>query len=133
MKQIYHHYTNWEEWENGMWRKVSNEEHDIYLKKAIKFTGNAKLYGNFMMKVIEQWPISCEQNLTNISINRQAWIGHAACCIAINCPENITREAWWHLSERQQNEANRKADFAIKTWENKYLKNKDNQLCLKFD
>jgi hypothetical protein len=70
-----------------------------------------------MLKVIKQWPISCEHNLTDFSINRKAWIGHAACCLALNVPENITRMAWHHLTEKQQDEANEKARIAIKIWE----------------
>lgn len=104
-----------------MWRKISNEqERAKYLVEAIEFTGNAELYGKWMMEVLDRWPISCEQNLSNSSVNRRAWIGHAAVCIAINCPEDITREAWWKLSQQQQDEANEKATLAIKEWERRY-------------
>ena len=131
LKRIYHPYTKWEEYHNGMWRKVNEEEKIILLKKAIEFTGDYKLYGSFMKKVIKEWKYSCEHNLTDYSLNRQAWIGHAACCLAIGCPEEITREAWWNLTEEQQRLANIEADKAIKLWENKYKGNKDVQKILK--
>jgi hypothetical protein len=70
-----------------------------------------------MLKAIDLWPVSCEHNLSCTGMNRQAWIGHAACCIATGCPEHITRLAWHTLTQKQQDEANAKADFAIKTWE----------------
>lgn len=117
MKRIYHPYTKWEEYHAGMWRDLPHEEEEDFLKKAIKFTGNAELYGNWMLKVVEQWKYSCEQNLSDTSINRQAWVGHAACCLAIGCPEHITRRAWHCLSQEQQDEANKKADEAIERWE----------------
>lgn len=123
MKQIFHHYEKWEEHHAGMWRKITNEqERKEHLQRAIEFTGNAKLYGEYMLQVLDKWPISCEQNLSNSSVNRKAWIGHAATCIAINCPEDITREAWWTLSQDQQDEANSKAAEAIKKWEERYAK-----------
>lgn len=123
MKQIFHHYEKWEEHHAGMWRKITNEqERKEHLQRAIAFTGNAKLYGEYMLQVLDKWPISCEQNLSNSSVNRKAWIGHAATCIAINCPEDITREAWWTLSQDQQDEANSKASEAIKKWEERYAK-----------
>ena len=120
MKQVFHHYKDWEEHHHGLWRKVSGAEKEEYLSKAVEFTGNTELYGDWMMKVISEWPVSCEQNLTCSSINRQAWVGHAACCLAIGCPEEVTRLAWWKLTDKQRDEANLKADEAIAKWEEDY-------------
>lgn len=122
MDRIFHHYETWEEYKLGMWRSVSVQERKSFLQKAIEFTGDHVLYGSFMLKVIEQWKISCEQNLTDVSQNRKAWIGHAAATIAINCPEDITREAWGHLTKKQQDDANLKAESAIKKWEDNHEK-----------
>lgn len=122
IKQIYHHYELWEDFKNGMWvRSVPENEENYLLEKAITFTGDHLLYGSWMLKVIDQWPIACEQNLTNATINRRAWIGQAAVSLAIKCPEYITRLAWWNLSESQQTLANRQADNAIEKWERQYL------------
>jgi hypothetical protein len=122
MKRVYHPYTEWEEIKYNMWGTV--EDKKLWLKKAIEFTGDYKLYGRWMMKVIDNWPISCENALTDNSINRRAWIGHAAVAYAIQCPENIVREAWSKLTDEQQLLANKKADRAIKVWEYNYLKSK---------
>ena len=117
MKRVYHNYRDWEEYHAGMWRILHGDEAKEYLDKAIAFTGDAELYGEWMLRVIEAWPISCEQHLTARSMNRQAWVGHAACCLAIGCPEEITRLAWHQLTQQQQDEANAKADAAIVAWE----------------
>ena len=133
IKQIYHHYEEWEEYRYGMWRIILGAKRKEFLEQTIKFIGNTELYGSYMLKVVDMWPISCEQNLTCPGINKQAWIGQAACCIALGCPEDITREAWRYLSKKQQDQANEKADIAIKTWEEKYLKKlktESRQLCL---
>jgi hypothetical protein len=129
LKRVYHPYHLWEDYLNGMWRKVSASEERIFLEKAIAFTGNADLYGAYMIWAIKMWPIGCEHNLTCIEMNRQAWIGHAATCIAIECPEYITRSAWWQLTQEQQDKANAKADIAIKIWEENYAKDKDWNRC----
>lgn len=121
IKQIFHHYSKWEDWKAGMWRKESKENEEIYLGKAIPLISDHLLYGSWMMRVIEEWPFACEQNLTERGLNRRAWIGHAAVCLAINCPEYITRMAWWHLTEEQQKEANKQADLAIKEWETRHI------------
>lgn len=131
MKQIYHPYTEWEDYKAGMWRDLSNEEKEVYLQKAIVFTGDCELYGSWMLKVIDSWPITCEHNLTNLSQNRRAWIGHAACQLAIGCPEYITRQAWGYLTDKQRAEANAKADYAIFVWEER-AKGKDGDALLMF-
>lgn len=115
--RIYHHYETWEEFKAGMWRSVSPKEEKVFLSQAIVFTGNAVLYGSFMLRVVREWPISCEHNLSCTGMNRQAWVGHAACCLAIACPEHITRAAWHYLTEQQRGDANEQASIAIKTWE----------------
>lgn len=117
MRRIYHPYWKWEDFKAGMWRKVTADEESEFLRKAIEFTGNAELYGSFMLRVAKEWPFACEQNLSSPSVNRRAWIGHAACCLAIQCPEYITRQAWWMLTEEQRVAADAQADAAISAWE----------------
>ena len=113
--RIWHPYWKWEETEHNMWGSV--RDRNDYLDRAIQFTGDAELYGKYMMRVVREWVYSCEHNLTDRSQNRRAWIGHAACALAFQCPEDIVRQAWGHLSEQQQIEANAKADEAIRDWE----------------
>ena len=117
IKPVFHHYKKWEETDSAMWKKVYGDDRKSLLEKAIEFTGDAELYGSFMLKVLDEWPFSCEQHLSHVDVNRQAWIGHAACCIALDCPEDITREAWHYLTREQQDAANAKADEAIAKWE----------------
>lgn len=117
MNRIYHPFHVWEDWKAGMWRRVSGEDERELLAKAIEFTGDAELYGQWMNQVIVQWPSACEHNLTDLTQNRRAWVGHAACQLAIGCPEHVTRSAWGFLTRQQQDEANAVADRAIEAWE----------------
>lgn len=120
MQRVYIPYYLWEEYHCGMWRNVFGKECQELFNKAVEFTGNAKLYGSYMLRVIEEWKYSCLHNLSCTGMNRQAWIGHAATCIAINCPEDITRQAWHYLTQQQQDDANAQADYAIYKWELKF-------------
>lgn len=117
MKRIYHPYQDWEDYKNGMWRKEKPENEKRLLDKAIDFTGNYQEYGAAMMRVVMEWPITCQHNLTDLTQNRKAFIGHAACCYAFGCPEYITREAWGYLTKKQQDDANKEAEKAIMFWE----------------
>jgi hypothetical protein len=119
MKKIHHPYHLWEDYQNGMYESINGKARRIMLNKAITFTGNHELYGEYMMKVIDLWTVSCEHNLSDKNMNKRAWIGHAACCLAIQCPEDITRQAWGCLSKAQQVAADEQADNAIKAWNEK--------------
>lgn len=101
-----------------MWDEVKNR--DQWLRKAVKFTGNHRLYGKYMRRVVKKWPVSCENALTDSVINKRAWVGHAAAALAIGCPEDIVRSAWSRLTEKQRFLANQEADKAIALWESGY-------------
>ena len=103
-----------------MWRDVSSKEKAEMIPKAAEFTGNATLYGAAMLRVASEWPVSCENSLTDTSQNRKAWIGHAAACLQMGFPEHVTRQAWGMLTEQQQVEANDMAEKAIQRWEESY-------------
>jgi len=98
-----------------MWGTVKDK--DVWLQRAIAFTGDHVLYGSWMRKVTAQWKFSCEHHLTKLYTNRKPWIGHAAVALAIQCPEDIVREAWGHLTQEQQDLANHQAQMAIEEWE----------------
>lgn len=116
MKRVWYPYQEWEDFQAGMWRILPKDEEPDFTSKAIDFTGNHALYGSYMMRVVSEWPIACAQNFTAPGINKQAWVGHAACCLAINCPEYITRRAWKELTQEQRDLANNQADIAVRQW-----------------
>jgi hypothetical protein len=123
MKRIYHNYLKWEDYLNGMWRKVLPEEEEEMLHVAIEFTGDHSRYGSAMRRVIKEWPFTCEHNITDNSINKKAFIGHCAVCIELGIPEYITRQAWGFLNQEQQDLANLEAENTIKEWyQSKQLK-----------
>ena len=125
LKRVYHPYDTWEEIRFNMWGDVKNEKE--WLERAISFTSDHLLYGKHMSKVVSEWPISCENALTDEYINKKAWIGHAAVALAIQCPEHITRKAWGFLTDEQKFLANKQAEQAIRTWQNHYYESK--KLC----
>jgi len=128
MKRIYHRYENWEDFNNGMYRKISKHEESLLLPEIIQFTADHQAWGAAMLDVVNQWQYSCEHNLTDLNSNRRAWVGQAACCLKKQYPEYLVREAWNTLSKRQQYLANKMADEAIAEWELKYKQNAKTQL-----
>ena len=111
--EVWYPFDQLEEADSAMWGNVNHRT--TWLQLAQIFTGNAELYGDWMLKVIEAWPKSCQHNLTKGG-DKRPWIGHAAVALAINCPEDIVRAAWGSLSQEQQDAANKKAEEAIEIW-----------------
>jgi hypothetical protein len=98
-----------------MWHGIS-----CHLDEAVAFTGDHIAYGKAMFRVITEWPVSCENSLTNYRINRRAWLGHAAAALQVGASEAITRKAWAFLDEAQRTLANREAARHIAIWEDNY-------------
>lgn len=122
-KQIYHPYYLWEDYINGMWKKLKKEEEQDYIKLSYEFMRNHENFGLAMNKVINEWIYTCQHNLTDSSINHRAFLGQCAVCYEIGSPEYITRIAWSMLNDEEQNLANKQAKKNI----NIFLQNLKNQ------
>ena len=75
-----------------------------------------------------------ENHLTNVSINRKAFLGHCAVFFKHQIPEYIVRKAWRNLTIKQQVLADNVAQQTIKEWELWYKRKLTNTLsCGKKD
>jgi len=72
-------------------------------------------------RVFSEWPISCEQFLTDTStpFNRIAWLGQAACCISEGLPR-VCRGGYKLLTESMQDESDGIAEKRIGEFEIQY-------------
>lgn len=127
LTRVYHPYKKWEEVRWNMWGETFGDCDKWWLELATTFTSNHEVYGSYMFKVIKQWPVSCENALTDRYINQKAWIGHAAAALALFIPEHITRKAWKNLKDEQKYLANKQAERAIRAWQDMYIESK--KLC----
>jgi hypothetical protein len=118
MKQIYKPFWRWEDFLNGMYETVCNDEIDQQ-GEAIKLLSNCELFYTVGLEMISKWIIASQVNLTNNRINRKAWIGQAACNYKFGVIEIQTKIAWGLLTENQRIEANKVADQLIKLYEKK--------------
>lgn len=120
MNRIYHPYQNWEDFPAGFYDNVSGKNKTYLFNKVVELFSDPELTRFYMNKVIELWPNSCEHNLTNMALNRIAYLGQAACCIYAGVPCSITMEAWGSVSEENRNKADSIAEEIIKEWEVAY-------------
>jgi hypothetical protein len=119
-------YWEWEDFKNGMWKKATKENESNLLLSAIEFTGDHIIYGEAMGEVIELWPKTMLNTLSNKSVNRRAFLGHCAVSYAIDCPEYITRQAWGMLTNKQRYDADLIAEKHIKHWEHEFQRKNRN-------
>lgn len=119
MEQIFYHYDTWEDYHNGMYDEDKNGRSER-IKKAIELLSNEILCYEFMTRVTKEWTHATEQNLSNNSINHQAFLGQTACSLYAGVHEDETREAWGYLTNIQRYKANKVADLVYKEWYERY-------------
>lgn len=127
MSRSYFHFQDREEFTDGMWRIVPTLEREEFIALAADLMRRPQDFEAAMVRAIDEWPKSCEQNLRTPGLNRRAWMGHAGCCLGVRSSEDLTRLAWHTLNPSEQAEANAAADRAIAEWE---LRQRDGQLEL---
>lgn len=115
----FHHYTEWEDYQSGMYDELK-EGRDSRIQMAIILLSNCMNLHHFMNEVTVRWKVSTEQTFTNTSFNRKAWLGQAACHLFAGVKEDETRAAWGFLTDEQRKKANATADKIIKDWVKKY-------------
>lgn len=115
MERIFHHYSKWEDFHAGMYdeEKAGRQER---VQHAARILGNPQLCRQAMEKVVAEWGIATEYNLSNAGINRKAWLGQAACSCFAGIHEDETREAWGIMTDAERVSANKIAAEIIKEW-----------------
>ena len=124
MEQIFYHYTAWEDFQNGMYDE-SKDGRKERVNKAVEILSNTDILYVAMKRVTQEWTHATEQNLSNPSINHQAFLGQTACSIHAGIHEDETREAWGILTNEQRINANRVADRVDAEWQQEFMKGKE--------
>lgn len=115
MKTDWRPYTEWEDWQAGMYRDVSADMRDGLVAAAAALLADPNRLASAMRSVSVEWRFAAEANLHE-SPNNRAWLGQAACCYAASVPEDLTRAAWGLLNDEQRRTANGVADRVIDEW-----------------
>lgn len=114
-EQVFHPYTAWEDWQAGMWHSPGDVLGEM--ARSARILRNQAAFLTAAREMLRAWPNSAEQNLTDMSLNRRAWVGQATCCHHAGVPERATRLAWWTLTAAEQAAANQTADLAMAEWQ----------------
>ena len=129
MQRIFYHFSLWEDYHNGMYDECKDGRQER-VQKAVEILGTPEICRKAMQRVVDEWTIATEYNLSNAEINRKAWLGQACCSIYANVHEDETREAWGLLTDEQRKQANSIAYQIIKKWIDEYERKHSNQISL---
>lgn len=129
MERIFHHFTKWEDFHAGMYAE-NKDGRKQRVARAAEILGTPHVCREAMEKVISEWKIATEYNLSNAEINRKAWLGQAACSCYAGIHEDETREAWGLMTDQQRIEANRIAASIIREWCAAFDRANDPQISL---
>lgn len=121
MEQIYHKYTDWEDYKNGMFDSSSSDR-DQMISKSVLLLSNPDEFFKVSSLVLNNWTISADVNLSNVHSNRRSWVGQSACSFSHGCNEQLTRSAWSMMAYNDRNNANLVADKIIKEYERRNRK-----------
>jgi len=117
VERIYHHWEKWECVKYGFFDTVppKNLDKDDCVLEYCFFLEDLKRFNDNINNVFDNWPYSCEQFLTNPSINRIAWIGQASVCYDMKIP-SIFRHGFKLLSLENQQKADNLALERLVEW-----------------
>lgn len=117
MKRIFHHWEKWECFRAGLYETACPDGYTNETAKEAyrEFLSDLPRFDAAIRRVLNEWPHSCQQFLTNEQINRVAWLGQASMCIDTGVPA-IYRGGFGLLSPKQQQAANMLAQSHISKW-----------------
>jgi len=110
---------SWDRWEcykagffDRQPKDCTKEEGEEIYKE---FLGNSAKFEASLRRVIDEWPISCAQNLSKEGTNRIAWLGQASVCIELGIP-SVCRGGFRKLPIAKQRRANLLALAYLNVW-----------------
>lgn len=117
MIRYWHHVKMWECVKAGMYKSLppSGMNAERARQAYAVFLADSARFRAALERVLVEWPISCQQFLSNEKINRIAWLGQASMCLETGVPCKF-RSGFMLLTDLQQAEANAIADEALQVW-----------------
>lgn len=117
MNRIYHTWEKWECYPAGFYEDKPPAGMTVQeaTRAYARFLRDTPAFEAALARVITEWKFSCEHYLSNVNMNRIAWLGQAAACIALGLPSAF-RSGFHLLTPEEQKTANETALAALNFW-----------------
>jgi hypothetical protein len=114
--RVFHTFDKWECHKAGFYATTKEGMTKDECEQAYcDFLSDDDFFRETLGKVITEWKHSCEHYLTNVSMNRIAWLGQASACYATGIP-HVYRGGFYLLSDKEQDRANKTALEYLNKW-----------------
>lgn len=114
--RIFHTYEKWECYKAGLYENTKPGMTKAQCEEAYRaFLADLGRFEAALSVVTSEWKHSCEHYLTNVAMNRIAWLGQASACQALGIPASY-RGGFFLLSEAEQTAANEMALKYLNKW-----------------
>lgn len=115
-KRVYYTWDQWECYPAGLYESSKADMEDDQCKEAYRdFLADLGRFGAALERVLAEWRNSCEHYLTNMAMNRVAWLGQAAACIDMGLPSKY-RSGYFLLTDEQRKAADLLALEYLNRW-----------------
>jgi hypothetical protein len=124
MPRTHHAWDKWECYKAGFFKNPPTGDAGVAGRQEYKdFFTDLSRFKAGIIAVFNDWPFSCEHNLSNEKMNRIAWLGQAAICRIHGLPSTMA-SAYSELPQQIRDAADVLAQEWITKWEDKYLAGK---------
>jgi ParB-like chromosome segregation protein Spo0J len=114
--RIFHTFYKWECYRAGFYATTVEGKSKSECEQQYRdFLADDDRFAAALNGVITEWKHSCEHYLTNVAMNRIAWLGQAAACYDTGLP-SMFRGGFWLLTTEQQHRANEIALEYLNKW-----------------
>jgi hypothetical protein len=120
MKRIFHPWNLWEDYRHNFYGGSSGLKKEETILLYRDFLADLDMFELALQTIIEEWPYSCEHNLTNTSLNRVAYMGQAACALVFKVPSSMSSSGYNLLTDEQKISADAMAQKYIDLWATKH-------------
>jgi len=122
-ERIFHTFDKWECHKAGFYQNTKEGwTHEQCEEEYIRVLTNQELFASILEKITSEWVHSCEHYLTNVAMNRIAWLGQAAVCYESGVPARYS-SAWSKIPKEDQEKANQTALNALNKWLENHKRN----------
>jgi len=117
VKRVYHTWDKWECYPAGFYedKPPDGMTASEATRRYADFLRDTPQFSKALARVITEWPNSCEHYLSNVNMNRIAWLGQASACIALGLPSAF-RSGFHLLTSEEQQIANATALKFLNVW-----------------
>jgi len=116
INRVFHSFDKWEDYRHNFYGGVSSYPTQNTVQLCADLLKDSNKFEAALYNIITKWPNSCEHNLTNVGMNRIAYLGQAACALVLGVPASVSMGAYNTLTQEEQLIANKLAQTYLDLW-----------------